>query len=129
VVDDGSPDHTAQVVRRHPGVRYIRQSNQGVSAARNKGLQESKGDYIVFLDADDRLLPNHLWTGLTAFRQNPKAALVCGSFVSFSDHSGSSTHQFDPTDHYASVLRFPSIAMVLTAMFKRDILKELGGVR
>ncbi|MDQ6733562.1 MAG: glycosyltransferase family 2 protein [Nitrospirota bacterium] len=59
VVDDGSPDHTAEVASRYPGVRYLRQDNRGVSAAHNAGLRRSRGTYVVFLDANDRLLPHH----------------------------------------------------------------------
>lgn len=53
VVDDGSRDATAEIVRQYDTVRYIYQENQGVSAARNRGLRESKGEWIAFLDADD----------------------------------------------------------------------------
>ena len=56
VVDDGSTDNTGEVAARYPGVRYVRQENQGLAAARNTGLRHSSGDYLVFLDADDRLL-------------------------------------------------------------------------
>src|SRR5215475_15529393 len=54
VVDDGSPDKTAEVSAKHK-VRYLRQRHSGLAAARNTGLHASKGEYIVFLDADDRL--------------------------------------------------------------------------
>src|SRR5438045_8737275 len=58
VVDDGSLDDTSQVANRYAGIRCIRQQNQGLSGARNTGLRESLGDFIMFLDADDRLTPN-----------------------------------------------------------------------
>ena len=64
VVDDGSNDDPAQVAARYPNVRFIRQQNQGVSAARNKGLRESQGDYLVFLDTDDRLTLQALAIGI-----------------------------------------------------------------
>jgi hypothetical protein len=57
VVDDGSPDNTRDVAARYAGVRYVRQDNQGLAAARNTGIRESRNPYLVFLDADDRLLP------------------------------------------------------------------------
>ena len=54
VVDDGSTDDTERVAARHTGVRCLRKKNGGLAAARNTGLRASKGDYVVFLDADDR---------------------------------------------------------------------------
>src|SRR5215204_1671374 len=64
VVDDGSPDNTSEVAASYPRVRLVRQENQGLSAARNSGLSRSEGEYVVFLDADDRLLPGALQVGL-----------------------------------------------------------------
>ena len=54
VVDDGSTDETAQVLREFSeSIRVIHQQNRGVSAARNRGIHESKGELIAFLDSDD----------------------------------------------------------------------------
>ncbi len=52
VVDDGSTDDTKKVLKNYP-IRYIFQSNQGVSAARNRGAKEAKNEWIAFLDSDD----------------------------------------------------------------------------
>jgi len=64
VVDDGSPCNQAKVIkeldRLHENVKYVYQENAGVSAARNKGLEISKGEFIAFLDADDVWLPDNL---------------------------------------------------------------------
>src|SRR4029077_13324128 len=57
VVDDGSTDPTAAVARTLREVLLIRQSNRGLSAARNRGLRASSGDFVIFLDAGDRLMP------------------------------------------------------------------------
>src|SRR5438552_637083 len=78
VVDDGSTDNTAAVVTGYPGVRYFRQENQGLSAARNTGLRHSVGDRLVVLDADDRLMPCALEIGLTSLRDHPECAFVYG---------------------------------------------------
>src|SRR5258708_7976791 len=64
VVDDGSRDGTfaiaEKIARANPRVRIIRQTNAGESAARNAGLAEATGEWLVFLDADDWLLPTYL---------------------------------------------------------------------
>ena len=58
VVDDGSTDGTEDLVRKYDSrVRYVRQPNAGVSAARNLGLRETKGEFIALLDSDDEWLP------------------------------------------------------------------------
>src|SRR5689334_1491177 len=60
VVDDGSTDNTAAIVARYAaaGVRYVYQENGGASAARNRGLRETQGELVAFLDGDDRWLPD-----------------------------------------------------------------------
>ena len=73
VVDDGSTDDTAEVCdnwcRLHPGIaRCIRQSNGGVSSARNLGIAAANGDYIAFVDADDYAAPGYLGMAFDAKR-------------------------------------------------------------
>jgi glycosyltransferase involved in cell wall biosynthesis len=62
VVDDGSTDGSRNVVAtyRDPRVRCIHQSNNGVSAARNRGIEEARAEWIAYLDADDEYLPGFL---------------------------------------------------------------------
>jgi glycosyltransferase involved in cell wall biosynthesis len=80
VVDDGSTDDTEQVVRSFgESVRYIKQENAGVCAARNRGVAESSGEYIAFLDADDIWEPTKLEKQLAKFTGDPSVGLVhCG---------------------------------------------------
>lgn len=56
VIDDGSTDKTGQLIQsiNDKRLKYIRQEHQGVSAARNRGIQESRANFICFLDSDDR---------------------------------------------------------------------------
>src|SRR2546423_1070820 len=78
VVDDGSADNTAEVTAGFAGIRYIRQENSGVSTARNTGLRESRGEYLIFLDADDRLLPDAVRVGVDCLCQHPGCAFASG---------------------------------------------------
>ena len=61
VVDDGSKDHTREIVAKYgKKVRYVYQDNSGVAAARNRGVNEARYEWIAFLDSDDYWMPNHL---------------------------------------------------------------------
>lgn len=61
VVDDGSTDNTGNIVQKYKGiVRYIKKENGGVSSARNLGAKYARGDYYIFLDADDYISKNLL---------------------------------------------------------------------
>lgn len=80
VIDDGSTDETPAVSRRDGSVRYLRQERRGLSQARNFGWRASSGDYVVFLDADDRLLSGAVEAGLDAFGRWPHAAFVFGHY-------------------------------------------------
>jgi glycosyltransferase involved in cell wall biosynthesis len=80
VIDDGSTDDTEKIVREFGGhVRYIKQENAGVCAARNRGVGESSGDLIAFLDADDIWEPTKLEKQFAEFESDPELGLVhCG---------------------------------------------------
>jgi glycosyltransferase involved in cell wall biosynthesis len=80
VVDDGSRDATPAVVmeiaEKDKRVRYFRQKNRGVSAARNAGLAKARGQYVAFLDSDDAWLPWKLKLQMDFFRQFPQVGMV-----------------------------------------------------
>lgn len=75
IVDDGSTDGSAEVVQsiKDSRIKLIRQKNSGVSAARNRGIKESTGDYIAFLDADDEWKSDYLNTLYNLILQYPEA--------------------------------------------------------
>lgn len=86
VIDDGSTDDTTAVLAGY-GDRILaeRQTNQGVSAARNRGLDRATGDYIIYLDADDRLLPEAFTVFDQSITRHPEAGLVFGGYVSIEE--------------------------------------------
>jgi glycosyltransferase involved in cell wall biosynthesis len=74
VVDDGSRDHTEEVCRAFPApVRYVRQPNAGVSAARNRGVREARGEWVAFVDSDDLWDPAKLEVQAAAHAAAPEA--------------------------------------------------------
>ncbi|HSF76318.1 MAG TPA: glycosyltransferase [Microcoleus sp.] len=77
VVDDGSRDHTRLVLEKYSDrIRYIYQQNQGVSIARNCGIELARGEFIAFLDADDYFLPNKIAAQLAVFAARPHLGIV-----------------------------------------------------
>ncbi len=77
LVDDGSTDHTRQVLRPYKGrITVLTQSNAGVSAARNLGIQNSRGNLIALLDSDDAWTPEKI-SLQTAFFETRPDALIC----------------------------------------------------
>jgi glycosyltransferase involved in cell wall biosynthesis len=81
VIDDGSTDETPQVLdalqARYPGrLRAIRKANGGASSARNLGIRESRGQYLVFLDADDELVADALGVLSAHLREQPQTRVV-----------------------------------------------------
>ena len=74
VIDDGSTDGGGEVVERYlPRVRYFRQENRGLSAARNAGIRVARAPSLTFLDADDRILPEKLAVQLDVFAARRRA--------------------------------------------------------
>ncbi|WP_197444374.1 glycosyltransferase family 2 protein [Maioricimonas rarisocia] len=77
VVDDGSKDETARIIDRFGApVRRITQENAGPNAARNHGVREARGEWIAFLDSDDRWLPNKLERMLPLLQDDPQTGVV-----------------------------------------------------
>lgn len=83
VVDDGSTDNSEAIVKSFSDSRltYIKQGNAGVSAARNKGIQNASGKIIAFLDADDEWEENHLQSLFDLHKSNPTAGLLTSRYI------------------------------------------------
>jgi glycosyltransferase involved in cell wall biosynthesis len=130
VVDDGSPDDLAAIVARYPDVRYVSQENRGLAEARNTGLRQCRGELVVFLDADDRLLPAAVETGVRLLNGDCSLGFAAGHsrFVT-SDGSALPTEQplRGPGDPYLTLLRRNSIRNPAMVMFRRTVLEQVGG--
>ena len=94
-INDGSTDDSVAVLQpylaRYPNIRLINQPNAGLSAARNAGLQHANGDFVLFLDSDDMLLPNALKTLQQTIRLHPSADIVAFGSILWYDTENKKT--------------------------------------
>jgi glycosyltransferase involved in cell wall biosynthesis len=96
VIDDGSTDNTRPSLQPYwQQIRYIYQENQGVAAARNRGISESKGELIAFLDQDDYYLPHKLASQVACFEENPSLGIV-NSGWQVVNHCGEAIADIEP---------------------------------
>jgi teichuronic acid biosynthesis glycosyltransferase TuaG len=98
VVDDGSTDGTASVVKEFsdedPRVRYLYRKNGGQAAARNTGIRAARGDLVAFLDADDLWLPERLEAQLAVMEETGVDLVYTDGFIFSEDGSESVTERF-----------------------------------
>ena len=132
VVDDGSTDNASEVASRYEraGVRLIRQENRGRSGARNWGLDEAQGEYVVFLDSDDRLLPEALEVGVKDLEAHPACAFVFGRLRVFGpdrSYLESALPPYMMTDPYGTLLSGNLSFTPGAAMFRRSVFDSVGG--
>ncbi len=128
--DDGSTDSTAEVAGRYSAVRHIYQENAGPSAARNTGLKQTSGEYLVFLDADDRLLPEALEMGVDCLRQHPECAFAsgfCRLIVADGSLLGKPEQLCIARDHYLEFLRRNYIWCPSSVIYRRSVLETVKG--
>ncbi|RDV16712.1 glycosyltransferase [Pontibacter diazotrophicus] len=128
VVDDGSTDNTREVAASTKGVKYIYQKNQGLSAARNTGVRHSEGELLVFLDADDWLLPDAINLNVHYLLQNEQLAFVSGGHDKvFVDEGIVKEEVYEvPSEHYFHLLQGNYIGMHATVMYRRWVFEEFA---
>jgi glycosyltransferase involved in cell wall biosynthesis len=132
VVDDGSPDNTAEVVARYQGVRCVRQQNRGLAGARNAGFQASRGEFVLFLDADDRLTPNAVEAHLGCFAKHPEARFVVGNIDHINEsgtYAGSPRWPILEVNHYEELLKVNHVANTIAVMFRRSVIESVRGFK
>ncbi|MDB4946366.1 MAG: kfoC [Labilithrix sp.] len=134
VVDDGSPVDIGSIVAGHAHTTRLRRTNGGSAQARNTGIAASRGEYFVFLDGDDHLLPEAMEAGVRAFEDHPEAAFVVGRREEMTFEGGpvpwgvaslpSATRLYDILLGFDWYIIPPS-----SAMFTRAVVDEVGGFR
>jgi glycosyltransferase involved in cell wall biosynthesis len=130
VVDDGSSEDCKSVAQKYEGVRYVRQERRGLSGARNRGMEESEGEYVVFLDADDRLMREGVEEGVRSLEAHPECAFVYGHVRLI---SGDGSPLLSPeqvsvkAEHYLELLRHNYIWSPGAVMYRRSVVEAAGG--
>lgn len=134
VVDDGSPVDPAPIADRHARTVMVRQANAGCAAARNAGIARARGRHLVFLDADDHLLPEALAAGIAALDAHPDCGFAVGPREEMT-YEGTPVPWIVPappaqTDIYEPLLGFEwYIIPPSSAMFRREVVADVGGFR
>lgn len=111
VINDGSKDDTLEKInlfKKNKNLKIINQENKGFSGARNRGIDEAKGKYIMFLDSDDLLCENSI-EKLIKTANEKKADIVQGSYYTFDKNGNKFYKDIPPTeeDREISVPGFP----------------------
>jgi glycosyltransferase involved in cell wall biosynthesis len=134
LVDDGSLVPVAPVAAAYPRTTTMRQENAGPAGARNTGIARSRGRYLIFLDADDHLLPCALAAGLDALERHPEAGFAVGPREEMTFEGEPVPWQVAPPPPqlhiYLPLLRFDwYIIPPSSVIFRREVVEAVGGFR
>jgi Glycosyl transferase family 2 len=129
VVDDGSPDNVGGVAARYPGVGYLRRRNGGLAAARNAGLAEAGGDFVLFLDSDDRLLAQAIRRGLEELRADPEAMMAAGTWQLIGEEGEPlpADPPQQPPRAFPALLESCFISTPAAVLYRRELFRRIGG--
>lgn len=128
MVDDGSTDGSSSIAddyaKRDNRFRVIHQKNAGVGSARNKGLDVAKGDYVTFIDSDDRVLPHYFEAMVEAIKEFD--ILVCG-FTMCSEHNNEqigSVQGIGETANMATALKEGLLNSCWGKLYRKEIVSK-----
>ncbi|MBR8831082.1 MAG: hypothetical protein N5P05_003789 [Chroococcopsis gigantea SAG 12.99] len=120
LVDGQSTDSTASIAQSYPGVRYIYQNTLGLAQARNLGLQNARGEWIAFLDSDDRWTPNKLTLQANALQNYPSLQYVTAHLQLVSDAATSLRNGYRERDLEAPKWgRTPGVLLARRSLFEQ----------
>ncbi len=100
VVDDGSTDSTANILKKQKNILYLYQSNKGPSSARNLGLQHAKGEFIIFLDSDDYWEDASLLTLSKYLTEHQDVQIIDGKIRDFNQNNDTNELNFSSETYY-----------------------------
>ena len=123
VVDDGSTDNTADVVKSFPDVTCVSREHQGVATARNAGLAQAHGDFISFLDADDLWTPQKTSLQMARLQERPQAGCVSGYSRCFKE-PGVPTPDWLPVKFFEDICAAGGSLCALLA--RRGVFEKVG---
>jgi Glycosyl transferase family 2 len=128
VVDDGSPDNVGEVAARYPGVKCLRRANGGLATARNAGLREASGEFLLFLDADDRLLPGAIGRGLEELRADPEAMMAAGTWQLIGEEGEPlpADPPRQPPAAFPALLESCFISTPAAVLYRRELFGRIG---
>lgn len=140
IVDDGSTDRSVSMINNNftdSRIRIIHQNNAGVSVARNRGVEESRGEYIAFLDADDEWKPDYLATQISMTKKYPECDVFAVNYefknsqgiitptvirkISFSGDDGVLVNYFEVASNSHPPMNSSTI------LVKKDAIQSIGG--
>jgi glycosyltransferase involved in cell wall biosynthesis len=128
VVNDGSTDNSEQVILNYLAqdgrFKYLFQSNQGVSSARNMGIASACGEYILPLDGDDFLFKHCLEESVRVLSENSQVKVVCGAAELFGEWSGIWNLPYEGIKKLLSVN-----SLHCSSMFRRSEWETVGGYK
>lgn len=126
IVNDGSPDNTDAIAKAYLEkdirFKYCYQENQGLASARNNGIVNSTGEYILPLDADDMIAPTYIEKAIVRFKQYPETKLVYCKGHTF----GESNHPMDLVDYNYDTFIWGN-CIFCSAVYKRSDYDQTNG--
>lgn len=130
IVNDGSPDITELVAKewlaKDPRFKYLYKENGGLSSARNAGVKNSLGEFILPLDADDILHPDYLKRIVPVLESNDTLAIVSSFTKFFTNKINNVVHELKPKGANYRDLMFQN-HLVATSLFRKKCWEEVGG--